>query len=93
MTDETADYFDQQDTFGEWIAAQCNIGGTSRHDWERSTDLYAAWSAFAEKVGERPGNRNAFAERLRTIGVEHKVEKIDGKTQRVFRRVMLRRDT
>ena len=92
VAEATAAYFDQQDVFGELIAADCQIGGTSQYEWESSADLYEAWCQFAEKARHRPGNQTAFAKRMQRLGLERDREKIKGKRQRVSRGIMLRRE-
>lgn len=57
----TADYFEGQDVFGQWIEERCVVGPTKQ---EQSTLLYRSWVAYAQRIGEEPGTQTAFGLRL-----------------------------
>jgi P4 family phage/plasmid primase-like protien len=61
----TADYFDEQDLFGQWMAEECETGDRMR---DTSNALFAAWKRFAEAQGEKPGDMRALASNLRRRG-------------------------
>ena len=41
--------------------------------WERTTTLYAAWSAWCHKTGEYAGNMKRFSQTLEMRGATHGV--------------------
>ncbi|HEU0045231.1 phage/plasmid primase, P4 family [Sphingomonas sp.] len=57
----TADYFEGQDVFGQWIEERCALGPNRQ---AQSADLYRSWVLFAQRVGEEPGTQTAFGLRL-----------------------------
>lgn len=57
----TADYFEGQDVFGQWIEERCVLGANKQ---EQSTLLYRSWVAYAQRIGEEPGTQTAFGLRL-----------------------------
>jgi putative DNA primase/helicase len=64
----TKDYFMDQDLVGQWIEDECDVKpGHSKH-WDRSADLFAAWTAFCIKAGESPGSKKAFGSAMRKRG-------------------------
>jgi putative DNA primase/helicase len=68
VLDATAEYFENQDTFGQWIDERCELG---RSHAETNARLMADWGGFARGSGD--DNRitpRAFADRLRAKGFE-----------------------
>ena len=61
----TADYFENQDLFGQWLEERC-IRGVAK--WEQPTHLYTNWSEFARAAGDGPGSMVTFSDRLQTRG-------------------------
>lgn len=57
----TADYFEGQDVFGQWVEERCVLGPTKQ---EQSTLLYRSWVGYAQRIGEEPGTQTAFGLRL-----------------------------
>jgi putative DNA primase/helicase len=53
----TADYFDAQDMFGQWLQERCDLETTA---FELPAKLYNDWSEFAKSNGEAPGTSKAF---------------------------------
>lgn len=72
ISSATEGYFRDQDLFGEWVAGQCEVGGTGHT--EAAGDLFAAWKAFAEAAGERAGTAKALGARLRRMGLDNATE-------------------
>jgi len=64
----TADYFDGQDLFGQWIAERCDTGSEK---WDLSTELFSDWSTFAREAGENPGTVHRFSSMLKGRGFVH----------------------
>ena len=69
VTEATADYFDAQDLFGQWIADCCDVGPTK---WEQPTPLYNSWCSYAREAGEEPGAMKSFTEGLQKRGFPSK---------------------
>lgn len=61
VTKATADYLEAEDATAAWVADCCQI---SANAWARSNDLFANWSAWAQKNGEYIGSQKRFIERL-----------------------------
>lgn len=64
----TADYFDGQDLFGQWIAERCDTGSEK---WDLSSELFSDWSTFARAAGENPGTAQRFSSMLKGRGFVH----------------------
>lgn len=58
----TEEYFDDQDTFGQWMTDCCNLGP---REWEQPTPLFKSWSAYAKAAGEEAGTAVSFSGRLK----------------------------
>ena len=57
----TADYFDTQDLFGQWLDENCNTGpGNSA----TASVLFDDWMKYAERRRERPGAMPSFTDNL-----------------------------
>ena len=67
----TAQYFLDQDLFGQWFAECIDIvvGGLTR-GYERSADLYASWARYANARGELTGTQRQFNDQMRARGYE-----------------------
>ncbi len=57
----TADYFEEQDTLGHWIAQCCECGPGLK---TKATPLYESWKDFASKNSVEWGSTISFAEAL-----------------------------
>lgn len=60
-------YFDDEDHVGQWFAERCvmHTDATSA-----SRDLFADWSAWAQRTGTGPGSAREFGERLGERGLQ-----------------------
>lgn len=67
VTEATAEYFSAEDLFTQWLTDCCDMGAQY---WEPSGRLFESWKRYADAANEKPGSRNAFAERLRGAGLE-----------------------
>ena len=63
VTAATAAYLEAEDAIAAWIADCCEI---DPNHWEGRNDLFASWSAWAQKAGEYTGSLKRFLERLET---------------------------
>lgn len=61
----TAEYFSEQDIFGQWLDQECNLGV---NEWEEPTHLFNAWAKFARNGGEDAGTIVTFATKLKKRG-------------------------
>ena len=56
VSEATHNYFEDQDVFRQWLEDECEVDPGNDYKWERSTDLFASWSAYAKAAGEHPGS-------------------------------------
>ena len=61
VTNATAAYLEAEDAMAAWIADCCQVDPNA---WARTIDLFASWSAWAQKAGEYVGAQKKFVERL-----------------------------
>lgn len=62
----TAEYFDAEDSFAQWIADCCEMGPDCA---DTSDNLWRSWSCYARGLGEDAGTRKGtFAETLSQRG-------------------------
>ncbi len=71
VIDATAEYFDDEDGFGRWVG-ECCVRDSMAH--EATRDLYAAWSAWAQRCGLAPGSEPKFRTALKARGFAAKRE-------------------
>ena len=60
VIEATAEYFDDEDSFGRWLQ-ECCLRDPMAHETTR--DLYAAWTVWAERSGMSAGSEPKFAGR------------------------------
>lgn len=70
VTAATQAYFEDQDLFGQWLEDMCEIKLDANYLWERTTDLYASWSAYAKAAGEHPGSLKTFGPAMLRHGLK-----------------------
>ena len=85
----TEEYFEAQDTFGQWLEECCEIGA---HEWEAVSKLYQSWSTFADRQGDKPGSQRAFVDKLNKHGFERDRDRVQGKLCRIYRGLSVRFD-
>jgi putative DNA primase/helicase len=61
----TADYFEDQDLFGQWLENNCERGPSK---WETAQTLFRDWKDYAQAAGEDPGTQRAMASKLKRAG-------------------------
>lgn len=66
VTAATAEYFDEQDTFGQWLRERCKRDPSY---WEQTTTLFRDWSSYAREIAEDPGTSVSFATKLKRNGL------------------------
>ena len=72
IVEATAAYFDEQDTFAQWLADCCRAEPDNGYLFERTADLFGSWKRYAEDAGESALGGKAFAERMRRHGFTSK---------------------
>lgn len=87
VEDATADYFEDQDVFGQWLAQFCEVSSALR---ENSQELFHNWSLFAKEVGEDVGSLKGFGSLLNKRGFRADRETA-GKRARFWRGLRLQR--
>jgi putative DNA primase/helicase len=65
VTSATDAYMEAEDALTAWIEEDCI---RDINAWERTTTLYAAWKAWADKSGEHAGSMKRFSQTLETRG-------------------------
>src|SRR3954451_16925562 len=71
VTEATAAYLESEDAVGAWIDECCSRDPSA---WARATELFASWTAWAERSGEPRGDLRRFRERLEGRGIYHQRE-------------------
>ena len=80
----TAEYFDNQDLFGQWLEEECEVEPGNEYKSETTAALFLSWSEYAQRAGESPGSKKSFSEAMQRRGFEpHK----GSKGVRIFRGV------
>lgn len=67
VTAATADYFEDQDLFGQWIDDHC---ARDPGKWELPTPLYNNWADYARAAGDDPGTQRAMSSKLKRAGFQ-----------------------
>jgi putative DNA primase/helicase len=62
------DYFAEQDLIAQWLADECRCEPSNQHIWEKTSDLFAAWCAFAKAAREPAGTVRGFSFKLQRLG-------------------------
>jgi putative DNA primase/helicase len=62
----TSEYFDEQDTFGQWLTECCDRDSSYS---ESPLLLFRSWSKFANDLSEDPGSMVAFTGKLKRVGM------------------------
>jgi putative DNA primase/helicase len=88
VTAATDQYFSDQDLFGQWLDEECDAEPGNDWKWEATAKLFAAWSAYAQRAGEKPGSKKAFSENMQRRNF-HACRKERG-TLRAFSGIRLR---
>jgi P4 family phage/plasmid primase-like protien len=65
VRDATAEYFEDEDMFGQWIT---EFISEDRFSFETSSDLYASWKRWAETAGLTAGSQKAFVQQFANQG-------------------------
>jgi putative DNA primase/helicase len=71
VIDATAEYFDDEDSFGQWLTECCDRDARA---YETTRELYAAWSTWAERAGMLAGTEPKFRSALKARGFVAKRE-------------------
>jgi len=67
ITEATEAYFDNQDLMGQWLEEECDVEKGSKHFWEKSSKLFAAWAAYCKRSGAEPGTSVTFSDEMLTL--------------------------
>jgi putative DNA primase/helicase len=66
VTDATVAYLEAEDAIAAWLE---EAGERDPNAWEKSSDLFASWVAWATKAGEYIGSQKRFSQNLETRGL------------------------
>lgn len=61
----TAEYFAEQDLFGQWLQEECVIEPAA---WSPTADLFESWTKFARAAADEPGKGKTFGAAMRRKG-------------------------
>ena len=83
VTAATAQYFEDQDSLGQWLAECCEVndqglidtGCTSAMLCGKSSSLFGSWKKWCDDGGETPGSNKSFSEQLMRLGFQKKRSK------------------
>lgn len=64
----TAEYFENQDLFGQWLDEKCDAEPGNEFKTATSAQLFKSWSEFTQAAGEEPGTRKGFGMLLERRG-------------------------
>ena len=70
----TENYFADQDLMGQWLSEECDAEPGNIHKTEPVGKLFASWTEFVNKAGEKPGSSKAFSAELTKRGYERGTE-------------------
>jgi putative DNA primase/helicase len=65
VVDATAKYLEAEDTLNLWLEECCEKNPNA---WQRSSELFDSWKAYAERCGEPSGSRTRFVQMLEAKG-------------------------
>jgi putative DNA primase/helicase len=68
VMEATDAYFAEQDLMAQWLAEKCDVRLGDTKLWDRTTDLFESWSAYAKAAGDTPGTVKAFGPAMRRKG-------------------------
>jgi putative DNA primase/helicase len=68
VTSATNEYFESEDTFGQWIEDECTAEIGNQNKWDRFSELFESWTDYATKIGDPSGSSKAFSEALSNRG-------------------------
>lgn len=67
VREATDAYLEAEDTLAAWIDERCERDPKA---WEQSSNLFASWSAWADKAGEHVGTIRRFSQNLESHGFQ-----------------------
>ena len=65
VKEATAAYLDGEDAVAAWVDETCEVNPQA---WEKTSNLYASWKAWADKSGEHAGSAKRFGQNLEARG-------------------------
>jgi putative DNA primase/helicase len=70
VTEATNKYFEAEDAFGQWIEDECDADPGNGFKWDAVSEFFEAWTNYATKNGDKPGDKKAFNELMTGRGFE-----------------------
>lgn len=86
----TAEYFEEQDMFGQWLGERCELiepGNPSL--FATSAELFTDWERFAKEHGEFAGSAKSFGAAMKRRGYSSKNMRAGGQAQKCYQGVRL----
>lgn len=75
VLDATAEYFEEQNTFEQWLDQECEVEKDNLHLSEPSSQLFASWNRYAKSNGIDPGNSKSFKPSMERAGFSFKKDR------------------
>lgn len=72
VVDATAEYFDDQNSFQQWIDQECSVDLDNPHCYERAPVLFESWVRFAKAQAVEVGDIKSFKPAMIRAGFDHK---------------------
>jgi putative DNA primase/helicase len=70
----TANYFNEQDTFGSWFNLKCtDVRQREPHAFCTAKELFESWCSYARELGEDPGSAKRFGASMAKHGFQSRV--------------------
>jgi len=86
VREATDEYLAEEDSIARWIEEEARLGKAC---WCASDRLYASWAEWADRNGEPPLSRKAFAGELGTAGLVSEKRQEKGQEKRGWRGIEL----
>ena len=88
IMDATEHYFEEQDTFSQWMEERCELvpsGG-----FTSAADLYHSWRRHAEDLGEEPSTSKTLGQKSKRNGLSSRQKRILGRNCKVWFGISMR---
>ncbi|MBT4486994.1 MAG: hypothetical protein HOC72_05625, partial [Rhodospirillaceae bacterium] len=84
VAEATNEYFAEQDLFRQWLDDDCRYEPGNTHLSEAAGKLFKSWRNYAKDAGEDTETRKSFGDRLRRANLRPDMQRLGGKSQRVW---------
>ena len=60
----TEAYLEAENLFAQWLEDECDAETGNEYKWDTVEALFASWSEYANKAGEKAGTKKAFSQSM-----------------------------